>query len=278
MVAVEHGRQRARTVAQLLGRQHVFAPQQVNAAGCGRTALDAVDVDRRAVGLARMSTAIQPRRCAACRSSSAMRWNAGVVPRSRWGCIRSRTDSRRSRSRARLLVARAEGACRRQRSRLRGFGAMAELQQLVRVQRPIDPRQAAQKIGLPVGTGQRFEPGVSACCHHRAGRQRLQPPVPGHLATGGSERAVGFDATDQNDRGRILAGSPAMAGPAAAATTSPTASAAAPPPTGSMTSSVGGSRSDISTIYGRLSGRQAGDLFLTRRNDDDRAELALRGS
>ncbi len=104
------------------------------------------------------------------------------------------------------LVARAEGARRRQRPRLCRFGAVAELQQLVRVQRAIDPRQAAQKIGLAVGTGQRLEPGVGACCRHRAGRQRFQPPVPGHLAAGGCERPGRFDAADQNDRGRILGG------------------------------------------------------------------------
>ena len=126
--------------------------QQVNAAGCGWTALDAVDVDRRAL---RIATHVDGDPAAALRSLPLLVGDA--LERGRRAAQQVRLDQITHRQPAQQIarasfVARAEGACRRQRARLRGFGAMAELQELIRIQRPIDPRQAAQEVGLAVGT------------------------------------------------------------------------------------------------------------------------------
>jgi hypothetical protein len=264
VVTIQHGRQRARAVAQLLGRQHVFAAQQVNAARRGRTALDAVDVDRCSL---RIAAHVDRDPAAALRRLPLVVGDA--LERGRRAAQQVGLHQIAHRQPAQQiarasLVARAERARRRQRSRLCRFGAVAELQQLVRIQRAIDPRQAAQKIGLAVGTGQRFEPGMSACRRHRAGCQRLQPPVPRHLAAGGGERPGGLDATDEDDRGRILRG---IAGPGSSGSPChhhhPDRKRDRRAPTGSMTflSWRRPVRHGVVPIYGRLSGRQAGDLF-----------------
>ena len=214
-------------------------------------------------GSLRTSTAIQPRRCAACRSSSARRWKAGVVSRSKPGSTSSRTESRRSRSRARASSPAPERARRRQRPGLRRLGAVPALQQIVGVQRVLDPGQAAQKVRLAVAAGQRVELaswGVPADSARGASVSSRQ--CRGTSRSAAASAPSGVEAADHDDRRRVVARDRRAPGTPPRPRTRP-----APRPADRLDAAfllATASRTWKFPIYGRLEGRQAGELFSNR--------------